>query len=104
MTHRLLYSAAAKADLLGIYDWIADQADPDTALAYTSRIEAACHGLTSFPKRGTPRDDILSGLRTISFERKGVIAYMVGKDRVRILAILHHGRDLGLAFREDDPV
>ena len=103
MTHRLVYSAIARADLYRIYDWIADEADPDTALAYTSRIEAACLSLTSFPRRGTPRDDILPGLRTISFERKDVIAYTVGKDTVRIVAVVHHGRDLGRAFREDDP-
>ena len=101
MTHKLVYLANAKADLDSIYDWIADHADPHTALAYTSRIEAACARLTTFPNQGTPRDDILPGLRTIAVQRRDVIFYRVDGDTVSIVGVIHRGRDLGLAFEDE---
>ena len=100
MTHKLVYLAEAKADLESIYDWIADQADPHSAFAYVSRIEAACEKLTSFPNRGTPRDEIVPGLRTMTFERRAVIAYRCDAGTVLVVAILHHGRDPGSALRQ----
>jgi plasmid stabilization system protein ParE len=46
---------------------------------YLDRIEEACMALATFPKRGTRRDDILPGLRTIGFERRVTIAFRVLK-------------------------
>ena len=39
MAHKLVYSDEARADLYGIYDWIAFKADPHTAFVYTGRID-----------------------------------------------------------------
>lgn len=50
---------AGATDLLALYDWIADRADPDAALEYTSRIEDRANKLAEFPERGPPRDDRL---------------------------------------------
>jgi toxin ParE1/3/4 len=94
----LVYLPAAKADLENIYDWIADRADPQTAFDYVARVHAACEKLLSFPRRGTPRDDLAPGLRTIVFERRATIVYRQEGARLRIVRIVHRGRDLGLAF------
>jgi toxin ParE1/3/4 len=39
------------------------------------RIETYCFGLTDFPERGTMRDDLWPGLRTVGFERRATIAF-----------------------------
>jgi toxin ParE1/3/4 len=43
--------------------------------------------LATFPERGTRRDDILPGLRTIGFERRATIAFRVLKTRVEIVSL-----------------
>jgi toxin ParE1/3/4 len=92
------FAETAKADLDDIFAWIADQAGLEVALAYTSRIERFCRQMTPFPLRGTLRDDIRPGLRTLGFERRATIAFTVRGDEVIILRILYAGRSLDLAF------
>lgn len=92
---RTVWRQTATDDLYRLYDWIADRADPDTAFAYTSAIEAHAADLATFPERGTPRDDIAPGVRTLNFRGRTVIAYRVGK-AVEVLRIFHTGRELGL--------
>lgn len=91
---------AALADLTAIYDWIADQGSAETARAYRGRLLKACASLVDFPRRGSMRDDLAPGVRTISFEGRAVIAYLVAGDTVDILRILHHGRDVRRAFED----
>ena len=50
--HAVVWRPNARADLLALYDWIAERADPDTAFDYTSRIEAHAEKLAEFPERG----------------------------------------------------
>src|SRR5690348_17109436 len=63
----------AEADLFGLYRYIAAEAGLEVAGAYIGRIEAACLSLETFPERGTRRDDIRPGLRTIGFEGRATI-------------------------------
>lgn len=44
-------------------------------------------------ERGTRRDDIRPGLRTIGFERRVVIAFHVSARRVEILRFFYGGRN-----------
>ena len=102
MTYRVEWHVLAKADLFDIYDWIAERADPETAYAYTSRIERRCESLSAFPERGTPRGDLEPGMRSITFERRVLIAYRVEKDRVLILRLIHTARDVAAEFANDE--
>jgi toxin ParE1/3/4 len=97
----IVWRAQARDDLLALYEWIAEQADPDTAFEYTSQIEAHATKLANFPERGTPRDDLAPGVRTTPYRRRTVIAYRVLDDAVEILAIAHAGRDLGRVFKDE---
>ena len=97
---RVVFAESAKADLDDIFAWIADHAGVEVALAYTSRIEHFCRKMTLFPQRGTRRDDLRPGLRTIGFERRATIAFTVKGEDVIILRILYGGRSLDLAFGE----
>ena len=95
----MVFAETAKADLDDIFAWIADQAGLEVALAYTGeQIERFCRAMTPFPQRGTSRDDIRPGLRTLGFERRATIAFTVKGDDVIILRILYAGRSLDLAF------
>lgn len=98
MAHKVVFSEQAWHDTDEIYDWIAGKSDPEIAENYISRIIEHCEALRDFPNRGTSREGLSAGLRTISFERKATIAYEVEEQAVLILRVLHHGRDLGKAF------
>jgi toxin ParE1/3/4 len=102
MAHKVTFRPQAEADLMALYDYIAAEAGLSVAGGYLDRIEAACMALAEFPARGTPRDDILPGLRTIAFERRVTIAYRVLKTRVEIVAIAYGGRDFERALRDDE--
>jgi toxin ParE1/3/4 len=55
-------------------------------------------GLGTLPERGTLRDDLRPGLRTIGFEHRVAIAFRVSTDTVAVLRILYGGRKVELAF------
>jgi toxin ParE1/3/4 len=89
----------AEADLLALYGYIAVEAGHEAAGAYIDRIETTCMALETSPKRGTRRDDIRSGLRTMGFERRATIAFQVtGKEAV-IVRIFYGGQDYERALR-----
>ena len=101
MTHRVDFTETAWQDADEIYRWIADRADPQTAQRYVNRIIDYCSGLENFPNRGSPRDDLAPGIRTMVFEGRAVVAYRVATRDVKILRILNHGRDVTRAFSEE---
>jgi len=90
----------AEADLFGLYHYIAEEAGHEVAGVYIDRIEAACMALETFPRRGTRRDDIRPGLRTMGFERRATIVFHVGKSEVTIVRIFYGGQDYERALRD----
>lgn len=93
MAHKVVLTATALDDLKSIFLYVADASGVDIAEGYDRRIRAACMSLADFPARGTPRDDLIPGLRSIAFERRATIAYRIEGRQVLILRIMHHGRD-----------
>jgi toxin ParE1/3/4 len=102
MTHRVIFDPAAEADLQELAEWIAERANVAVAIGYVERIIAHCRRLDVFPMRGTARDDVLPGLRTVGFEHRVLIAFRVGADTVSVLRILYGGRDAEAVLRELD--
>lgn len=92
----------ARKDLFEIYNWIADAVGPQTALRYIERLETYCAGLALASERGTQRNDIRMGLRTIGFERRATIAFTVSRDHVTILRIFQGGRDWEVVLGNDE--
>jgi plasmid stabilization system protein ParE len=82
--------------------YIAGQGDPDAGARYVTSIVGHCRKLDTFPLRGTPRNDLMSGLRTIAFERRVVIGYLVEGDAVWIVGISYGGRSLSEVFGHRD--
>ena len=98
VAHKVVLTATALDDLKSIFLYIADAAGIDIAEGYDRRIRGTCLSLADFPARGTPRDDLMPGLRSIAFERQATIAYRIEGRQVLILRILHHGRDPAQGF------
>jgi toxin ParE1/3/4 len=96
------YSPRAKADFDAIFDWIAPRSSIDVAFGYIERIRHYCEGFSTFPERGTRRDDLRPGVRTIGFERRVTIAFAVTEDRVLILRVFYGGRNVDQAFASDN--
>jgi toxin ParE1/3/4 len=91
---RVVFSRSAQADLDQLYTWLENRAGKQIAAGYTERIKNSCLALASFPERGTKRDDIRPGVRTIGFERRATIVFAIRGDSVRILRIAYGGREL----------
>ena len=81
--------------------YIREQGDPVTAARYVTSVVAHCRKLDVFPFRGTPRDDLMPGLRTLSFDRRVVIGYLVNDDAVWVVGLSYGGRDLSGVFERD---
>lgn len=102
MARKVVFAPEALDDLRDLYDHIADAALPERALAYVEGLQSACLGLADFPERGTRRDSIRPGLRTLGYRRRVTIAFQVTETAVVILRLLYGGRDLEGLLREDD--
>ena len=101
MTHRIALSERAIEDLAALRRWIAGEAGPAVAIGYLARVEARIALLAEFPNRGTPRDDLLPGMRTASFEKRLIIAYRVIGMEVQILRVISMHRDLNALMMPD---
>ncbi len=94
MKRVIIYAPEAQADLIELYDFIADRAGPAIALGYVRRLQGYIAGFVTFPERGTRRDDIREGLRIAGFERRVTIAFHVGADAVVVNRLLYGGQNL----------
>jgi len=93
VTYRVLFTPEAEDHLDQLYRYIAEAADSAVADRYVDAVIGYCEGLAEFPVRGRARDDIRPGLRTTSYRKRTVIAFVVGDDKVVVLGIFHGGRD-----------
>jgi len=85
-------------DLFAIWCFVADRSGTVRADEVDARLRAACLALADFPNRGTSRDDLAPGLRSVPFRRRATIYYRVTRSRVEIVRVLYAGKDVGAAF------
>ena len=101
MVRKVVFRPAADTDLARLYAYIRDQnGDPTVAIGYIRRIRAACERLSDFPDRGTRRDGLARGLRTVGFERRATIAFRVRRDSIEIVRVLYGGRNVDALLRQ----
>jgi toxin ParE1/3/4 len=98
MSFKVVLRPQAEADLKSIYRFIENDT-PARAINYVRRLHERCEALRYFPERGRPRDDLMPGLRILTFERSAVIAYLIEGERVRIVDIFYRGRDYEAILR-----
>ena len=102
-SYRVIFSPEAEAQLVAIYRWIAERATPTIAEGFTGAIIDYCEKLGSFPERGTRRDDLRPGLRTIGFRHRVTIAFAVEAETVTIIGVFYGGQDFEAALETDEP-
>lgn len=94
MTRSVVYSPRAWRQLTDLYRWIAEHSgEPDHAEGFVSAIFDYCDDLADFPMIGLARDDLRSGLRTIGFRRRVVIAFAVDEQTVEVHGVYYGGQD-----------
>ena len=98
MTYTVVFSASAEADLIAIYDYIAERAGATIALRFVESIEAYCLGFEHTPERGTRRDSLRKGLRTVGFQRRATILFEV--DNTEQQVVIHGVHYAGRSFDE----
>lgn len=92
-SHRVVLSPEAEAHLESIYRYIAADSSPKIARDYTEAIARKRAGFGTFPRRGTPREDLGAGLRALAFRRRATIVYSMEPGEVTILGIFYAGLD-----------
>lgn len=93
------FTLLAERQLEDLYNYIADHSSEQIAERYITRIVISCESLAEFPNRGTRHDDILPGLRTIGFERRVTVAFLVSPHAVLIEGIFYGGQDFAARFK-----
>jgi toxin ParE1/3/4 len=99
----VILSPRAKADLVGVYEFLVRLGHPQNAIAYVDRLAAFCHRLDVASERGHRRDDISHGLRIVGFERRVTIAFTVDDERVTVLRLFYGGQDWKREFEGSSP-
>ena len=66
--YAVVFTPRAERQLAYLYGYIADQSGEARA-NYVGKIVAACGALSTFPERGTRRDDIRPDLRTLGYAK-----------------------------------
>jgi plasmid stabilization system protein ParE len=104
MQYAVIFTPEAQDQLSALYRYVATAASPDIAERYISAIITYCEGLSTFPKRGTRRDDVRPGLRITNYKKRAVIAFAVDSGTVSIIGIYYGGQNYEavLQFEPDD--
>ncbi|MEH1780068.1 MAG: type II toxin-antitoxin system RelE/ParE family toxin [Nostoc sp.] len=99
--YSVIFSPRAEQHLSNLYSYIADRGGEERAERYISGIIAFCQDLSTFPERGTKRDDLRSHLRTIGYAKRATIAFSVTADRVIIHGVFYGGQDYDSIMQEE---
>ena len=95
-----MFTAIALQQLDSLYLYISNMTGEARAENYVGRIVKSCERLETFPMRGSARDDLLTGLRMIGFERRVTVAFVVETDVVNIAGVFYGGQQFEAAFDE----
>jgi toxin ParE1/3/4 len=103
MNFSVVFSPEALAQLVALYQYIAEQGAPINAERYTNSIVDFCEGLATFPKRGTERNDIRLGLRVTNYRGSTIVAFAVDDQNktVSIIGLYYGGQDFESILHEE---
>jgi toxin ParE1/3/4 len=97
---KVVYTWKAEEDLAAIFRSIAPFGRK-RAREHLRSIEDRCASLAAFPYQGRSRDDLLPGIRVITYARSAVIAYRVFPEGVRIDRVFWAGQDYENLLRDE---
>ena len=82
----------AAQDYREIMDYLLERSEP-AAERFNREVEATCRLLAGQPRMGRPRDDLLTGMRSIVLGR--YLLFFRAKDsEIQILRIIHGSRNI----------
>lgn len=99
MTHTVHFTPEALQQLDELEIHIAGASSPTVAARYVDSIVDYCENLQTFPHRGSRRDDLRPGLRTLGYRRRVTILFELSDDTVNIIGIYYGGRDYEAILR-----
>lgn len=72
---------------------------------YITEVYDACESYGAFPNRGTPRDDVLPGLKITHHKGDTILAFVVDEDRADVwfLGVFYGGQDWQALLNERSP-
>lgn len=97
---KIVFTPLAERHIDKLHTDLAARSWESRADDHVGRIVAFCQGLATFPLRGTRRDDLLAGLRTVGFERRVTIAFVVTADTVLIEGVYYGGQNFETDFHD----
>lgn len=92
--YKVSFLPHAERRLGAIEAFIAERSSPAIAERFVASLVARALKPDSFPSRGTARNDLMKGLRTIVHRRTVTIAYVVQGDEVAVTDFLYRGEDV----------
>lgn len=102
MTHIVHFTPEAQQQLDELEAHITGMATPTVAARYVDSIVDYCENLQTFPHRGTRRDDLRPGLRTLGYRRRVTILFEVADDTVNIIGVYYGGQDYEAALPDGE--
>lgn len=90
---RVVFTPRAERQLDALHEYISRRNGDNIADDYVGRIVTFCTKLEFFPLRGQSRDELLPGLRTIGFEGRATIAFVVTQELVLIEGVFYGGQN-----------
>ena len=101
--YEVVFDRAATAELNEIYDYVEERAGPNIASNFVGKLYDFCRRLAHTPERGTKRDELRAGLRTIGYRRRATILFEVDhrRRRVVIVGIYYGGRNYAADFADE---
>ncbi|MBA3810917.1 MAG: type II toxin-antitoxin system RelE/ParE family toxin [Caulobacteraceae bacterium] len=94
---RLAFAPAARADLMSIGRYIAED-DPARAESFVAELESKARQAAERPLSFAAREDLAPGLRA-AIHGRYVLFFRDLAHEVRVVRVLHGARDLGQIFR-----
>jgi toxin ParE1/3/4 len=93
--YELILDPNAREDLKEIFDYILERAGARAAAGFVTKLYDHCLTLRDVPEKGTRRDDLRPGLRTLGYRRRATILFHVDHSHrtVIILGVYYGGRD-----------
>jgi len=102
--YAVAFTPRAERQLDSLYAYIAEHSGETRATDFVGGIIADCLALSTFPERGTKRDDIRPNLRTMGYARRVTIAFSVdlAATLVTIHGVFYGGQDFEPILRNED--
>jgi toxin ParE1/3/4 len=97
---KVTFTPLAERQISHLYEYVAVRASESRADSFVRRIVDYCMNFSTFPERGVKRDDIFPGLRTVGFERRITVAFIVTADGVVVEGIFYGGQDFESVLRQ----